>query len=1078
MLLLGIFFISIPIGMFAQNISVKGNVKDTTGEPIVGATIMEKGTSNGVISDLDGNFTIQVAPDATLHISYIGYAEKDVPVEGKHEISVLLSEDNEVLDEVVVIGYGTVKRRDLTGAVASVKGEELTANPVSNVTEALQGRLPGVNVTSQDGRPGATISVRVRGGGSITQSNEPLYIVDGFPVSGISDIPASEIESIDVLKDASSTAIYGARGANGVILVTTKSAKEGRIKVSYDGYVQVRNVAKTLETLSAQEYVLNSWSYATSRGQANGDAVAKYFGLGDQYGNHYADYANMGTHDYTDDVLRTAWAHSHYVSIAGGTETTKVSSTIGYIDEQGIAINSGYNRMNASLKLQQQLAKNLSLDFDLRYSESNSNGNGDGGAMAYTYRPIDNPLGGVDYTDVSSGFSFGVENIDDLHNPVEEINTITNRTRNRSLRGSAALSWNIIEGLKARSEITFSRGSSRSSYYDDGYGDGEKSARLSRGWSQGWRSLTTVDYSFNLNENNAFSILLGNEVSRSESESSTLEGEGYPDSFGYDEAMGLIQNATTSFSASNSINVPSTTVSFFGRLNYTLNDRYLLTATLRGDGSSKFAPNHRWGVFPAAALAWRIYEEPFMEGTKDWLSNLKLRLSLGTSGADNIDSNLWRETWSSVSSANNNTPINGELGSFYRPDGLLANPDLKWETTVSRNLGIDFGFLNGRINGSMEIYWNTTKDLLMAVPVDNTTGYSYQYQNFGQTSNKGIELSVNFDVIQTKNFRFNVNAIYNFNRNNLDELPDADQYLYSSYWASSATTPTNDFMFIVGKPIGQVRGFVSDGYYTVDDFNYVNGQYVLKENVSDISNAVTATYLHPYDIPEGQTAFPGCVKYKDLDDSGTVDLDDVTNIGELIAKHTGSFSLNFNYKDFDLSANFNWSAGGKIYNVVALQNLQGNEYNGIGRQRSTLVRDAFKAYSVNDAGNLYAVTDPDELRALNANAKYGLPYQQAGIASSDWIEDASYLRLQTLTLGYTLPKALTKKVKIERCRFYLTGNNLFTITGYSGLDPEVNVTPTGQSGFYSSLRAFPTPNMDNGAYPRARTFTLGANITF
>ncbi|WP_239058205.1 TonB-dependent receptor [Bacteroides sp. 214] len=1062
-----------------KKLKISGIVKDTNGEPVIGATIMESGTSNGVVTNMDGNFTMDVASNGVLKVSYIGYTEQEVYVGGKSFFNIILVEDTKLLDEVVVIGYGTVKRRDLTGAVASVKSEDITANPVSNVAQALQGRLAGVNVTSQDGRPGATISVRVRGGGSITQSNEPLYVVDGLPVGGISDIPASEIESIDVLKDASSTAIYGARGANGVILVTTKGGKQERVRVSYEGYVQARTVADKLETLSAQDYVLNSWSYAASRGTANKDAVEKYFGLGSNYGNHYADYANVKAHDYTDDVLRTAWAHSHYITISGGNESTKISSTIGFIDEEGIKINSDYNRMNGSFKLQQKLSKRLNLDFDVRYTESNSSGGKDNGAAtAYTYRPIDNPLGGVHFSEVASGFSFGIANIDDKHNPVELINDITSKSLSRSLRASGALSWEIIDGLIARSEVTMSRGSSKSSYYENGYTNGDKRATLSRGLTEGLHSVSTLNYSFDLGSNHVFSVLLGNEVSKSKSESSRMDGRGYPDTFDYKKTMGLIHTATYSYSSTNSIGVPSHSVSFFGRANYTLMDRYLFTATFRADGSSKFAQNNRWGYFPAGAFAWRVFDEPFMESTKDWLSNLKLRLSYGTSGADNISSNLWRETWSSLGLSSNHTPINGELISFYRPDGLLANQDLKWETTISRNLGIDFGILDNRINGSIELYWNTTKDLLMAVPVDNTTGYSYQYQNFGQTSNRGIEFSVNADIIKTKDFRFNMGVIYNYNRNKLDKLDNADQYLYSSNWASSALVPTNDFMFIVGKPIGQVRGFISEGVYTVDDFNYTNGQYVLKENTSDLTKAITATYMHPFNIPSGQTAFPGAPKFRDVDESGKIDMDDATNLGALLPSHTGSFQLNFNYKNFDLSSNFTWVAGGKIYNVAAMGNMQGNEFVGIGQQRSSKVRNAYKAYSVDASGNLYPVTNPDELRILNAGAKYELPYHQSGITSSEWIEDGSYLRLQTLTIGYTLPKSLLQKIGVSNARFYLTGANLFTITGYSGLDPEVSVTPTGRSGYSGNLSVFPTPNMDNGAYPRARTFTLGANITF
>lgn len=417
--------------IMAQKRTVSGIVTDSKNEPLIGVNVTIKNASTtGTITDIDGKYSLEIpSGNSVLVFSYIGYSTQEVKVNNRSVVDIVLKDDMQALEEVVVIGYGTVKRRDLTGAVASVQGKDIAANPVSNVSQALQGRLPGVNVISQDGRPGATISVRVRGGGSITQSNEPLYVVDGFPVSNLDDISASDIETIDVLKDASSTAIYGARGANGVILVTTKGVKEGKISVSYDGYIQMKHAAKTLETLSAQEYILHNWSYAASRGESNKDAVEKYFGLGSKYGNHYADYANVTAHDYTNDVLRTASSHSHNVSISGGSDKTKVIFSLGYIDDEGIKINSDYNRFNTSLKFQQKLLNNLIFDFDLRYSEINLNGredvtNGKGSNVsgAYRYRPIDNPLGGVDYSEVASGFSFGVANIDDKHNPIELIN--------------------------------------------------------------------------------------------------------------------------------------------------------------------------------------------------------------------------------------------------------------------------------------------------------------------------------------------------------------------------------------------------------------------------------------------------------------------------------------------------------------------------------------------------------------------------------------------------------------------------------------------------------------------------------
>ena len=1081
---LAICFLSISAFAFAQS-KVTGTVKDSAGEPIIGASVIVEGTTTGTTTAADGTFTLNVPKNAVLAVSYIGYEGVSQAVApGQTTMNIVLTASNTELDEVVVIGYGTVKRRDLTGAVASVSGEKLAANPVSDVAQALQGKLPGVNVITQDGRPGAEVSVRVRGGGSITQSNNPLFVVDGFPVSSISDIPASEIESIDVLKDASSTAIYGARGANGVILVTTKGAKAGTVKVTYDGYVQVKKVAKQLETLSAQEYVLHNWSYAASRGAANQDAVEKYFGLGSKYGNHYADYANVATHDWTDDLLRTAFTHSHTINVTGGTEKTQAAATFNFIDDQGIKINSDLSRVNASFKIRQPLAKRLHLDVDVRYSESNQNGresttSGKGSDVsgAYFYKPIDNPRGGVHYSEVASGFSFGIANIDDTHNPKEMVNNIINKSNSRSFRGSAALSWEIIDGLTARTELSLTRGNSKNRYFDNGYTSGTKSATLSRGESEGLRSVTTINYDFQLGKAHKFSVLVGNEIIENESESSSLSGKGFPATFDFATAMGLIHTATQQFSATNSVGVPNHTTSFFGRINYTLLDRFLLTATMRADGSSKFAPENRWGYFPAAALAWRMSDEAWLKDV-DWLSNLKLRVSYGTSGSDNINSNLWRETWKSVGSGSNRLPINGELSAFYRPDGLLANNDLKWETTISRNIGIDYGFLGGRINGALELYWNTTKDLLMAVPVDNTTGYSYQFQNFGQTSNKGIELSVNAVIVDKKDWKFSVGAIYNYNKNNLDELPNTSQYDYSSYWGSSAQIPVNDFMFIEDQPIGIVRGYIAEGFYTTQDFDYVNGQYILKEGTADITKAITATYLHPFDIPKGQTAFPGAPKFRDMNGDGLVNLDDATSLGEVMPKHTGSFSLNLNWKNFDLSGNFTWTAGGKVYNVNAMINASGNEYDGIGRQRPAWYADTYKIYQVDASGDLQFVSTPAELDKLNANAKHHLPYNQSGIVSSKWLEDGSYLRLQTLTLGYSLPKDVVKKIGIDRLRVYFTANNLFTITGYSGVDPEVNAYTSGRTGFMSDLKIFPTMNMDFGAYPRARTFTFGANITF
>lgn len=1071
---------------FAQGKQISGIIKDSAGEPMIGVNVLVKGTTNGTITDFDGKFVIQDVKDSdVLTVTYVGYVSQSIAVGNKSSFNIILKEDTEALDEVVVIGYGTVKKRDLTGSVSSVNNETLTANPVSDVSQALQGKLAGVSVVSQDGRPGAEVSIRVRGGGSITQSNDPLFIVDGFPVSSISDVPADQIESIDVLKDASSTAIYGARGANGVILVTTKGAKTDRLSVTYNGYIQTKSAAKTLEPLGAQDYVKYQWAYADALertgGAVSADGVAQYFGLGSAYGNHYADYANVGVHDWTDDLLRNAIAHTHNLSISGGSEKTKFVLNVNYLNDEGIKINSGYNRFNTSLKLNQELLKNLKLDVDIRYSEDQTTGkesstNGKGSLLsgAYRWRPIDNPLGDAN---AFGGFGLGADNIDmGYGTPVDWTNDMQNIARKQRLRGIAALSWDIIDGLTLRAEVGGGRNWGETKYYENGLTQGHKVAKLTRSEGYNLRNVNTLNYQVQgLGDDHDLSFLLGQETIVSKSNSTEIEGHGYPDGFDFDQTFGMIDQTDKTLAKdkfSNTIGTPDKTVSFFARANYSLLDRYLLTVTFRADGSSKFAPNHRWGYFPAGALAWRISDEAFMEGTRNWLDNLKLRLSYGMAGADNIDSSLWRETWESTT-----VTFNGQNYSGYKPNGMLSNPDLKWETTISRNIGLDFGFFSNRLSGTIDAYWNTTKDLLMCIPIDETTGYSYQYQNIGQTSNKGIEIALNYDIVRTKDFTFGISATYNYNHNNIDELADNIIAQYGSQWASSATTPTYDYEFREGKPVGLIRGYICDGFYTTADFNYdpATQMYTLKPGVADLGNQV-GNYPSHYNLPEGQKAFPGAIKLRDLDGNGVADTDDVTDLGEIAHPHTGGVNLNMTWKNIDFSAGFAWAAGGHVYNVNSLINMYGNKDTGAGANKLAFVKDCYQIYDIQN-GELVPVVDPDALDALNAGAKYGVPYMENGTVLSTFVENASFLRLNTLTIGYTFPKAWTQKIGMQRARIYATAGNLFTITGYSGIDPEVNADPN-KSTTAANTGNYPLLGMDYGTYPRARTFTFGVNISF
>lgn len=527
---------------FSQGKQVQGVVKDATGEPIIGANVLVKGTTNGVITDFDGNYSLtNVNSQDIIVFSYIGYTSQEIKVGSQTTINVTLKEDTETLEEVVVVGYGTVKRRDLTGSVASVTGEKLAANPVANVAEALQGQLPGVSVTSQDGRPGAGMSIRIRGGGSITQSNDPLFIVDGVQVSGIDDIPADNIESIDVLKDAASTAIYGARGANGVILVTTKGAKEGRPIIKYNMYYQIKTNPKTLDVLDAYDIVYHTWAYATAYGESYGQNVAKYFGLGSANGNHLEEYRNMSSHNYIDDVMQTAGSWNHDLSLSGGNEKTKYYVSLNYMDDEGIRINSAFNRWSANFKFSQKINKKLTFDADLRYTEVKVDGaKFDKATSVYQYRPIDTPLGEDSYNLMGQGDV----NVDPVYNPVSIINNYENIIRRNRIRARGALSWNILEGLTARTELSLSRNWTKQQEWNAGNDPSETAysvAELTNKDGYDVRWATTLNYEVQgLNEDNSLSFLLGNEVLASREDESYMKGAGYPSGFTMDDAFGMI----------------------------------------------------------------------------------------------------------------------------------------------------------------------------------------------------------------------------------------------------------------------------------------------------------------------------------------------------------------------------------------------------------------------------------------------------------------------------------------------------------------------------------------------------------
>jgi TonB-linked SusC/RagA family outer membrane protein len=1101
-------FITGTSGIFAQ-ITVTGRVIDTGNEPVIGANVVVKGTTIGTMTDIDGRFSINApSSSSVISISFIGYVPQEFVVGNNTILNVTLESEATALSEVVVIGYGTVRKRDLTGSVASISGTQIAAVPVSNAAQALTGKLAGVNVVSQDGRPDASISIRVRGGGSISQSNDPLFIVDGFPVSTISDIPSDQIESIDVLKDASSTAIYGARGANGVIIVTTKGARAGKLTINYDGYVQFNQPTKYLETLNSYDYIAYNWGYARAISASYANAWEMLWGIGSQasvYGNTQGIdyYKNVPARNYSKEAYGNSFSHSHNLNINGGTETSKYLFAINFIDNDGMKINSWYRRLNATFKIDQQLFKNLNLSFDTRFTdidrmgnESTTNARGSILSSSYQFRPIETEYVQGEINDqINTQIGMYDQVLQDRYNPVARMGDYFPKTMNRALRSNLSLSWNIINGLTARSELGLNNywnksttwsGAVYNDYYDTQgnktYG-GNASIGTTEGWGLYWANTLSYEVP-GLSNNQNLNIMLGQEVTNSGSSGINIWGNYYPASFDSERAFAMMDQyltgtSTVNYGYSSNIGTPNRLLSYFGRANYSLLNKYLLTVTFRADGSSRFAPTNRWGYFPAAALGWRISEESFLKDRFDWLNNLKLRISYGSVGNDGISANLWKMNWSSDGLTRYS--INEAQQVAYSPaSSTIANPNLKWETTITRNAGIDFGFLKSRLYGSIDLYWNSTKDLLMLTSVSAISGFSSTYDNIGSTSNKGVEIALGGDIIRKSDFTLTANFNINFNKGRVEELAPGVNGLYRTGWASVYIAPlTGDYILVEGQPVGQVRGYQYDGFYTVDDFNYDSGtqMYTLKAGIPDIASGIIGTvYGTSSNKPGGQSAYPGVIKLKDISGpdgvpDGVINDDDVSVIGDMNPKHTGGFNINGSYKGIDLGLNFNWSYGNQIYNANYLAALMGIKEDGLYRNRLDVLANSYKIYDIVD-GQLVFVTDPAQLNELNADADLFMPYQENAVVSSLGIQDGSFLRLNTVTLGYTLPKNLSGKININKVRIYGAIYNALTFTKYDGLDPEVN-TNTSQGG-----AQYPTTGLDWGAYPRARSFTLGLNVEF
>ncbi|WP_231565590.1 SusC/RagA family TonB-linked outer membrane protein [Psychroserpens sp. Hel_I_66] len=1056
-MLFALFFL-FNLSLHAQSKTITGTVTDEEmGSPVPGVTVQVKGTSTGAVTDFDGNFSLTVEnANATLVFSYIGYITQEVNVAGKNTINVVLKQNLEALNEVVVIGYGTARKSDLTGSVVTIGGDDLKEQGIQNVAETLTGRLAGVQVLSTEGSPDAEVNIKIRGAGSLTQDSSPLIIVDGFPVNSLNDISPTDIENISVLKDASSTAIYGSRGANGVVIVTTKSGKTGKIAVSYNMFYGVNKLANTIDVLSPEDYV--KWQYEYALLDDTPETYEDIFGLYQDYDQ----YVGMKGNNWQKQIYgRTGEVQSRDLSIRGGSEKINFNFNYALFDQKAIQIGSNFKRNNLSLALQSDVSDKIDVAFTVRYSDSEVNGGGANeqnevssadSRLKYSvaYSPIAIPQLVTTNTDEAlNGY---------LINPFVATDDNQRRQLRRNLNMLGSFGWEIVDNLKFKSDFGLNtrdesdyRFYGRSTYYSNnvppGELQGQPSLLIRDRKNETFRNANTLRYDFKnvFGEDHSLDLLVGEEMIVTKNNLVTSEVQGLPNGFGFENAL-VLTTQGQNFSVDNFYSPEDKLLSFFGRANYAFKNRYLLTATYRVDGSSKFLGDNIWGYFPSGALAWKISEESFLEDV-DWLTALKLRLSYGESGNNNIPTGQTVQSFtSSTTNFINNVP------NYLAPSDILANPDLKWETTVSQNIGLDYSLFNGRVSGAFELYKNVTQDLLLLFPTPGT-GYEAQYRNIGELQNTGVEASLNIAAIEKEKYGLNLAFNIGLNDNRVNSLGELIDIRASTNWASSQIG--TDYIVKVGDPIGLMYGYKNDGRYEVSDFDYdvATGEYTLKEGVVDNSTVI------------GEV-MPGSLKLKDINGDGVVNEDDNTVIGNANPDHIGGMVLSGYAYGFDFSAAFNWSVGFDVYNANKIEFTTATQ-NGQYRNLSTIMADGNRWTNLDPATGQLA-TDPTQLEALNANTTLWSPFMQRNVFS-DWaVEDGSYIRLNTLTLGYTLPEFITTKLGVDKLRFYATANNVFIITNYSGLDPEV-----------STRRRTPlTPRVDYSPYPRSRQFVFGFNLNF
>lgn len=1041
----------------AQNVKVSGQVLDDSGLPLPGITVYQDGrVSNGTSTDSKGVYSISVPSDATIVFSSLGYSEVREKVAGRTTVNVTIKEESITLDagEIVSVGYGSVARRDLTGSVTKVDMDELRKAPVVNFDQAIAGRIAGVVVTTSDGNVGSGANITIRGNNSLTQSSAPLYVIDGFPSesSYATAIAPGDIESIDVLKDASATAIYGARGANGVIVITTKKGLEGKPVVKFDASWTSSTIANKVELMDAYEFVCLQDEYYTNRNTAN-IYLNDYDSEGVVIHNCYSleDYMNAPTIDWQDKIYRTALTQNYNVSLSGGSKAAGNRYNINFsaLDMDGIIVNSNFSRYQGKVNFSQNLGKKMSFEMNVNYSRTIKSGttptsaqqsSSASGWLMYSvwgYRPTKPFYKGEDADEwMDQLVDEDINGANDYRfNPAKSVQNEYRKTTVDYLAANGALNYDVTPSLRLRvtggytmvkqSAESFNGSETYTGYPASSSGQGVNGSIY---WTDRttWLNENTLTWKKDINKIHHFNILAGLTF-----QGETLNYQGVKAIRLTTEALGLNGLNTGTYQTVSPYQRDWSLMSYLARLNYNYKYKYYATVSFRADGSSKFPTANRWGYFPSASLAWNFNREDALKNLS-WLSNGKLRASWGQTGNNRTSTPY--DYYAQITTAPGSTAsldyvFDNSIIAGYYPNNM-ANDNLKWETTEQINLGLDLGFFDNRIKFTGDVYVKNTYDLLLHATLPSSSGYTSAMINIGSMQNRGLELSLELVPVRTRDFEWSLNGNIAFNRNKVTALTNNQYSLLSSVSWDQRYNSQNPYITQVGKPSGMMYGLIYEGTYKADDF--VGS--TLKDGIA-------------YQASVGKsTTKPGDPKYTDINEDGVIDDDDRTVIGCGQPLHTGGFGSTVAWKGLELNFFFNWSYGNDVLNANRL--IFENAYNGDLNQFKAMVN------------RFNAETNPDSnIPRQGANGMF--------VYSSRVVEDASFLRLKNVTLSYNLPKSLLSKAKISNIRIYASAENIWTLTNYSGPDPEV-----------STRNSVLTPGFDWSAYPRAFGLTGGVSLTF